>query len=680
MAEPHSAVSRRRLLTLLGAGGATVAATQLSGQTAHAVGNVLDAPALRPEDYGAIGDGSTDDTAALNAALQAARPDASTRGPALVQLSGRTYAHSGEIVVPDGVQLNGVGYFSSAAGLAGSVLKATGSSAAVHVRGSGSGLSNLMVDANVTASVGVHTGGMATGDDGSDHWYANVNITSAVLQNWLIERTQNSVVLNCRSNVAYGEGLVIDRGAGGFVFTRCEFNSAYIGPNLRIGANGAGAGGYPSPTNLMFVNCQAEWRTSDGPEVQIQGGQSLRFHGLSVYHPAAGHTSPLIDVTGGARATFVDILVGGNADRARPAIKVGPGYSSTYPAVVSLAGESRCFGVSSLLDVKSLGNVLMSGPVTGLQSDAGTGIGFTSAATDPLTVRDDRQWLTEHRHATALGSGSVVERGFVQGEAQPRFVRDISGTVQLGAGGSAAPDVSYQRQDLGGGAAALGATPGVYAPRFVHPALADLVPSSAGVVTVDAAASDRHTVMLSADCTALIVNNLVAGQYLTVLFKQATPAKLLAIGSVTGSGITGVQWQCDAAPTVGAAGRAVACTFVLSGTVLYEVSRAGSAASEGWTAPSLGSNVVNYGNGYNDIGYQRSGARIYLRGAFAASGTLAAKGTLFTLPAGYRPARTWIFSSYGTGIQVLSSGKVQNLVQMKSGVMGALDGIVFSLD
>jgi hypothetical protein len=681
--ETQEAPTRRRLLMLLGVGGAAAAASQFGARAAEAEPVLSDA-VVHPEDFGALGDGQSDDTDALNAALQAARPDTSPRGPGLVQLAGKTYAHAGQITVPDGVQVNGMGHFTSIAGLAGSVLKATGSAAEVWVRGSGSGLSNLMVDGNSIAATGIHTGGTATGDDGADQWYCNVVVAGSMSQNWLIEKTQNSTVINCRSNVSFGEGVVIDRGVGGFVFTRCEFNSAQAGPNLRVGPNGTGGRGYPAPTDLMFIKCQAEYRADDGPEVRIEGGSSLRFDGLSVYHPTPGHTSPLIDITGNADVQFDGLLAGGNPDKARPAIKVGYGASAACPAVVSLHGETRCFGIASLLDVKTYAKVLMSGPVTGLQGDANSGIALASAGTDPLTIRDDRQCVTDYRLSTAAGAGSFIERGFVQGEAQPRFIRDVNGGVTVGPGVSTFPDVTYGWRDLGGGAHALQVVPSIYSRRFVHPTAADLIPVS-GIVTVDAAVSDRHAVSLNTACTATLINNMVQGQYLTVLFKQPASADTFGITSVTGSGITDVQWSNGAAPTLITAQRAVACTFMLCGTVLYEVARSSTEPppSPGWTSATLGGNVKNYGNGYSTVGYRRFNVggivALRLRGAVCTSVQLAAKTTLFVLPTGYCPPAHHAFACQGGGILVKSTGEVQNLVKTTAGVMQSLDGIEFHL-
>jgi hypothetical protein len=90
--------------------------------------------------------------------------------------------------------------------------------------------------------------------------------------------------------------------------------------------------------------------------------------------------------------------------------------------------------------------------------------------------------------------------------------------------------------------------------------------------------------------------------------------------------------------------------------------------------------VANYGNGYQDVAYQRAGTGVRLRGAYSATGTLAAKARLFTLPAGMRPLKTSVYPCVGAAVAVLNTGVVQLVAQLKPGVLCTLDGVLLPLD
>lgn len=83
-----------------------------------------------------------------------------------------------------------------------------------------------------------------------------------------------------------------------------------------------------------------------------------------------------------------------------------------------------------------------------------------------------------------------------------------------------------------------------------------------------------------------------------------------------------------------------------------------------WIGPALSNNWVNFGGGYDTVGYMKDTMGfVHIRG-FIKSGTATAGTLLFTLPAGFRPGS----HTYAPGIsnpgnviaayEVLSSGPV----------------------
>jgi hypothetical protein len=112
-----------------------------------------------------------------------------------------------------------------------------------------------------------------------------------------------------------------------------------------------------------------------------------------------------------------------------------------------------------------------------------------------------------------------------------------------------------------------------------------------------------------------------------------------------------------------------------------------SIKTKAWTAASLQNAWVNFGSVYANAGfYKDANGFVHLRGLIK-SGTAAGGTTLFTLPAGYRPAFTVAivtFSSDGTvkttGIEVSNAGAVQIASTGAGNTYLALDGISFRAD
>lgn len=97
----------------------------------------------------------------------------------------------------------------------------------------------------------------------------------------------------------------------------------------------------------------------------------------------------------------------------------------------------------------------------------------------------------------------------------------------------------------------------------------------------------------------------------------------------------------------------------------------------GWTAPTLTASWVNFGGGYNNVGYYKdSTGRVYLCGVIK-SGTIGSAA--FTLPVGYRPAAKCLFATISNAalgrLEVDTSGNVIPITGSK--VWFSLDNISF---
>jgi hypothetical protein len=99
--------SRRAFLGLTGAASLGVAA--LGGETQPALAGSVTNPFFNVKDYGAVGDGVADDTAAIAAATAAAAPATGTLGGSVVLPAGK-YRVTSTISVPLGVTIQGVGW------------------------------------------------------------------------------------------------------------------------------------------------------------------------------------------------------------------------------------------------------------------------------------------------------------------------------------------------------------------------------------------------------------------------------------------------------------------------------------------------------------------------------------------------------------------------------------------
>ena len=103
----------------------------------------------------------------------------------------------------------------------------------------------------------------------------------------------------------------------------------------------------------------------------------------------------------------------------------------------------------------------------------------------------------------------------------------------------------------------------------------------------------------------------------------------------------------------------------------------------GWQTPSFGSNWTHYGGAYGNVYFRRFGDLVNLTGLVKVAANATASTTLFTLPAGYRPAKQLLFlvmTSVGpTRVDIDTSGNVQTVGATfnTAGQWVSVDGINF---
>jgi len=112
-----------------------------------------------------------------------------------------------------------------------------------------------------------------------------------------------------------------------------------------------------------------------------------------------------------------------------------------------------------------------------------------------------------------------------------------------------------------------------------------------------------------------------------------------------------------------------------------KVSKNEITTQEAWIAPTLQNSWVNYGSGFDAVGYMKDALGfVHIKG-FVKSGTTTAATVLFTLPAGYRPGgNTYLTSGFGAG-GTINAWELQTdgdvLVQLANATYSSLGHIVF---
>jgi hypothetical protein len=209
--------------------------------------------------FGAVGDGTTDNTTAINNALS----NAHTNSCSLLVPSG-TFAHSG-VLVSNGVAISGVG--------SASILKATNAStSAIELSGTAPSLTNLVIRGTGASR--------NTGPQQSGVW--NNGATSFTVQNVLINGGScTGIWTQGGSNGTIQNNTVAKTLADSITHTNGA-NNILVQNNLVInsGDDGISNNSYTTDGNTVnhiTVNQNAIMRNANGRGLEVSGGTNITF-------------------------------------------------------------------------------------------------------------------------------------------------------------------------------------------------------------------------------------------------------------------------------------------------------------------------------------------------------------------------------------------------------------------
>jgi hypothetical protein len=503
--QPHRVDVTRRSLIRVGAVGASAAALvgTMSRSSAAGAATASDAtPYVTPEQFGAVGDGITDDTAAINAALAAAK---------LVHLAATTYRIDGLVVRPSGVNIVGAGGTAKGVDLAATVLKCTSAGAGLQVLGGGGMVQGLTVDGGLVATNCILVGGTTTAEWGAYPSFIDVTAKYAAGDNWRLYGSQNGSMVHCNS-IGGTRGIVMDYGIGGWLFNRVEVDSP-SGVGLQM-TNTPGGSLFPN----TFIQCIFERRSTDGPTVLIStANNQVFYHCTFSSQLVSSPTMPIVSVTSNGLCEFHSPFVSVQAGQSGIAVKGAA--TGTWPQVRITGGPAMSGygnGPAYFLDVDANGVATLEGWI---HNSLGNGAYYKSPTSPDANVLQLQQ---TSRTVIRPAAGDLVERAIVRGEAAPRHWRDTQGTLSWGPGNSQAADLTLGRSAAGlmavqGG---LALSKDITAGRHLN-TLQTIALSANGVATIDASLGDVCQVNLNGfTLTGLAINNGANTQRLTVVLTQ----------------------------------------------------------------------------------------------------------------------------------------------------------------
>ena len=407
--------------------------------------------AVNVKDFGAVGDGVTDDTTAIQAALTYATPSSSTTfvatGGKSVHLPAGKYKISGELSIPAFVNLIGEGK-----GLSTIVCSTSGSKVKYSDRSTTNrgGLSKgFTIDGNDISTNPLFIG-LAV-----EREFSDIDVVDSAADGLIIEAAQNCVFTACgfqhNGSAGTGSNIAIDYGAGNNRFVGCEINRGAQN-NVRFRQSGTSpSGAFTVPTQNRFYGCMIE-RFDDESNFNATifhgNGRLNKFDKCDISCTGVTSTSnlPLVKMertdTGKASsllsfdscsfsgtASYTTVFDGQGAS--------GATISAQFTGYNFFENHSKVFRINDhiIVDIDKF-----------LDSSGGTFFTALGSSSQDQLIQSKTDGVVTNLVGSA--AGSAVQQIVVDGESNARFIFRPNG-INAGSG-SGATDVSLSRGTAAG--------------------------------------------------------------------------------------------------------------------------------------------------------------------------------------------------------------------------------------
>jgi hypothetical protein len=387
-------------------------------------------------DFGAVGDGVTDNRAALLAANDAAAPEGG-----IVFIPRGIFGFTGQIHFGAYVAVQGIGAVDpldsgpAGPGRQGSTLKC--------------------LDADAQLLFGIHapiaatTGGFTIDGDyvgnvplkfeiQAGRVYQSILSCNAVVANCVIERTQNCVFTALYLARSQGSNLIIDRGAGGLTFLGCSITQAQEW-NIIIQET-VGDGPYAVPQHNQFYGCMIERPLLSAPLemdgcLLVTAGDQLHFNecilSTSNANKSGGVREAAVKITGGVLSLH-NCRLAGRTDSDFIGILQEAGPQIHVTGFLALDGFETAWVKNGTNQASTImGRVIYSTPTPNRW-------GGSAGVNDRPRMVGNTLLLTDD-------SGTFPLRVRRTGDVTARFQVNDAGSLQWGPGGSSAVDSALYR-------------------------------------------------------------------------------------------------------------------------------------------------------------------------------------------------------------------------------------------
>lgn len=382
---------------------------------------------------------SATDNQFIDTVFGAALTEASAAGGGTVILPlGHNLQLSALHDVPDGVNVTGAGNGLSASDEPATRLVCTAAGAGLRfgtqASGQRGGISgNFAIDGATIATQPFRVG------RSTQRTFMNIDVYQAAADGVLVQGAQNCVFLGVNADSCGNNGIVLDLGAGGNAFLRCESN-ANGNYNLACTQSGTSSSGlYAVPTNNGFYQCILERRSGStvGMILHEAGDENL-FVGCTIADasPTAATTmvtcSLLSPYNSSANIRFTACRFSGN---------------TTYTTVFNVANGTQ---------LKVLSGTTITGALNGFSIVSGAYVQSDMAPLDFSSVTNKYTGTGSQDAFIRLRSASPIEVtraatanqlfvGLISGDAGQRFGIFGDGTMKWGDGTGFTLDTVLQR-------------------------------------------------------------------------------------------------------------------------------------------------------------------------------------------------------------------------------------------